>query len=60
MLIVMDANMAAKKKYLEHMSCNLVVETTSYHSKINLRLRNIRFNTSSSARTVQFNKNVKR
>ena len=41
LLIVMDANMAAKKKYLEHMQCNLVVETTSYHSKINLRLRNI-------------------
>lgn len=50
MPIQIGVNMAAKT-VAGTLSLNLAVETKSYHSKINLELRNIRINTSSSART---------
>lgn len=50
MPIQIGVNMAAKT-VAGTLSLNLAVETKSYHSKINLELRNIRINTSSIART---------
>lgn len=51
MPIQIGVNMAAKTVAGTLLTLNLAVETKSYHSKINLELRNIRINTSSSART---------
>lgn len=50
MPIQLGVNMVAKT-VAGTLSLNLAVETKSYHSKINLELRNIRINTSSIART---------